>query len=118
MSDLKERTQEETVNIKKTSEMAVVSLVLGIASYVVIPLIGAIGAIITGNLARKEIRQNPSTLTGEGLAQWGMILGWVNIGLSVVGMCLAFLIVVMTILTALGIIAAPFLMVPFFNGGY
>ena len=75
MTDQDLNKKEKPYYGKKTSSMAVVSLVLGIASYFVIPLLGAIGAIITGNLARKEIRQNLGTLTGLGMARWGMILG-------------------------------------------
>jgi len=102
----------------RTSSMAVVSLVLGIASYVVIPLLGAIAAIITGNLAKKEIQDNPEGLTGEGLARWGMILGWVNIGVSIIGMCLAVFIILMSVLTILGVTALPLLIIPSINGGY
>ena len=101
----------------QTSSMAVVSLVLGIASYFVIPLFGAIAAIITGNSARKEIQQDPENLRGEGLARWGMILGWINIGISVIGLCLAIIIVILSLLTALGLAAVPFLIIPFINGG-
>ncbi|MDW7755203.1 MAG: DUF4190 domain-containing protein [Brevefilum sp.] len=41
---------------QQTSSLAVISLISGIASYFIIPLIGAIAAIITGNIAMKEIR--------------------------------------------------------------
>jgi len=102
----------------RTSSMAVVSLVLGIASYFVIPLLGAIAAIITGNIAKKEIQQESEALSGAGLAQAGMILGWVNIGLSIIGMCLAVFIVVMSVLTTFGIITVPLLIIPFINGSY
>ena len=102
---------------KQTSSLAVVSLVLGIASYFIVPLLGAIGAIITGNLARKEIRQNPGTLTGEGMARWGMILGWIHIALSVFSICFALAIVALALLTAFGIMTIPFFMPPFTNGG-
>jgi uncharacterized membrane protein len=101
----------------QTSSLSVVSLVLGVFSYFAIPLFGAIAAIITGNLARKEIRENPKALTGEGLARWGMILGWVNVGISVIGLCVTLAIVVMTVLTALGLISLPLLLIPFTNGG-
>ncbi|MFW5713898.1 MAG: DUF4190 domain-containing protein [Brevefilum sp.] len=118
MSGQLESKQERPFYGPQTSSLAVVSLVLGIASYFVIPLLGAIGAIITGNLARKEIRQNPETLSGEGIAKWGMILGWVNIGLSVIAGCFVVFIVLMTLLAALGIATVPFLIIPFANGGF
>lgn len=102
----------------QTSSLAVVSLVLGIASYFVVPLLGAIAAIITGNLAKKEIQQNPEALSGEGLARWGMILGWINITMSIIGICLTVFIVIMSLLTAFGVVAVPLLIIPYINGGY
>jgi len=111
------RPQEPQFYYPRTSSMAVFSLVLGIASYVVIPLLGAIAAIITGNLAKKEIQENPEVLTGEGLARWGMILGWVNVGISIIGLCVTLAVVVMTVLTALGLISLPLLLIPLTNGG-
>lgn len=110
--------QENHTRPIRTSSLAVVSLVLGVFSYYAIPLFGAIAAIITGNLARNEIRENPETLTGEGMALWGMILGWVNIGISLIGLCVTLAIVVMTVLTALGLISLPLLLIPLTNGGY
>ena len=117
MSEEKMDPQGPPLYGPQTSSMAVVSLVLGIASYFLIPLLGAIAAIITGNLARKEIQQDPKNLSGEGMARWGMILGWVNIGISVIGMCFVIAIVILSLLTAFGIIAVPFLVIPFINGG-
>jgi hypothetical protein len=93
--------------------MAVVSLVLGVASYWVIPLLGGIAAIITGNLAKKEIQQEPEGLSGKGLARWGMILGWVKIGMSIFGACL----VVIFFMNSLGFTLFPLLLIPFINGG-
>ncbi len=92
----------------QTSSLAVISLISGIASYFIVPLLGAIAAVITGNMAKKEIRQSAGQLTGEGMARWGMILGWINIGLSIVGLCLA-------VLAISGIVALPFCFIPFSN---
>jgi hypothetical protein len=60
------------------------SLVLGIASFLVVPVVGAIGAIITGHRAKKAIRRTGQTTKGEGMATAGQILGWANIPLSIV----------------------------------
>jgi hypothetical protein len=72
----------------QSNTMAIVSLIAGIASFVVIPLIGAIVAIITGNNARKEIAASNGMQTGDGMAKVGVILGWVNIALSVICGCI------------------------------
>jgi hypothetical protein len=94
---------------QQNSSLAVISLISGIASFFILPLLGAIAAIITGNMAKKEIQQSGGQLTGEGMARWGMILGWVNIGLSVIGICLG-------ILALLSIVSLPFCFIPFANG--
>ena len=88
--------------------LAVVSLVLSILGVVpfplilfpVLPLIGPIAGIITGNIARKEIRANPERYTGEGYAKAGVILGWIGIAffiVVIVGGILFFLPVTTTI---------------------
>lgn len=93
---------------QQNSSMAVISLIAGIASYFIVPFLGAVVAVITGNMAKKEIRQSAGRLTGEGMATWGMILGWVNIGLSVIGICLGLLIF-------MGAVTLPFCFIPFAN---
>jgi hypothetical protein len=64
---------------------ALISLILAILSFVVIPLIGAIPAVILGRNARREIAASNGMQTGDGMAQAGVILGWLNIGLFVLG---------------------------------
>jgi len=96
---------------QQTSSLAVISLVAGIASYFIIPFLGAIAAIITGNMAKKEIHKSAGRLSGLGMAKWGVILGWINVGLSVVGLCLA-------LLSILGVFTLPFCVLPFANFNY
>ncbi|GJQ37443.1 MAG: membrane protein [Anaerolineaceae bacterium] len=74
-----------------TSTLAIVSLVSGILSFVMLPVIGAIVAIWTGYEARKETRSNPPKAGGDGLATAGIVLGWVHAGLIVVSLCCAIL---------------------------
>jgi hypothetical protein len=64
----------------RTDGNAIASLILGIASFLVCPLIPAILAVIFGNKAKHSIANDPS-LEGEAMAKAGVILGWVNIGL-------------------------------------
>jgi hypothetical protein len=66
---------------RRTEGNAIASLILGIAAFVVCPLIPAILAVIFGNKAKQNIAADPS-LEGEGLAKAGVILGWINIGLA------------------------------------
>jgi hypothetical protein len=78
----------------RTSSMAIVALVLGIISFMGLFFIGGIGAVATGHLARREIRDSGGQVTGDGAALAGLILGYVNILLSIlvmVGFCLVVL---------------------------
>ncbi len=70
-----------------TSTLATVSLIAGILSFVVFPIIGAVVAIWTGYEARKETRSVPPRATGDGLATAGIVLGWAHVGLVVVTLC-------------------------------
>ncbi|GHH46010.1 MULTISPECIES: DUF4190 domain-containing protein [Gammaproteobacteria] len=76
---------------RQTSTLAVVSLVAGILGWTLLPFIGSIGAIITGHLARAEIRREPQRLEGDGLALGGLILGWLSVATWIVGI-LAFVL--------------------------
>lgn len=90
----------------QSSTLAVISLLSGIASFFIVPLLGAIAAIITGGMAKKEINQSAGRITGLGMANWGMILGWINIAFSLIGLCIGVLIL-------LGAISAPLCLIPF-----
>lgn len=65
----------------RTEGLAITSLVLGIAGFVLCPLILHIFAIILGNQAINKIRSDPA-LEGEPLARAGIVLGWVGVGLA------------------------------------
>jgi hypothetical protein len=69
-----------------TSGMAIASLVLGIGGLTILPLLGSIVAIILGYMARNDIRQRPDQVSGDGLAVAGIVLGWISIGLAVLGL--------------------------------
>ena len=65
--------------------MAVVSMVLGILSMVAFSVLAGIPAIIIGKQSRENIRASNGTLSGEGMAQAGIIMGWVSVALVIVG---------------------------------
>jgi hypothetical protein len=69
------------------SSLAIISLVAGILGLTFFPLIGSIVAIITGYMAKKEIRASAGALSGDGLATAGLVLGWIVIGISLIGLC-------------------------------
>lgn len=72
----------------QTSGLAIASLVSGIAGWTIFPLLGSILAIFFGYAARREIRRDPDRLAGEGLAVAGLVLGWIMVAISVLGLCL------------------------------
>ncbi|RZA34035.1 MAG: DUF4190 domain-containing protein [Lysobacteraceae bacterium] len=72
------------VPVRQNSALAIVSLVSGILGWTILPLVGSIVAVITGHMARKEIRLNPA-LDGDVMAVIGLVLGWVAIVGAIVG---------------------------------
>jgi hypothetical protein len=74
---------------RPTNPASVVSLASGIASWVVLPFLAAIVAVIAGHIARAEIRR--SGAAGDGMAIAGLILGYVNLALSVLVIAAVFL---------------------------
>ena len=92
----------------QTSTLAIISLIAGILGWVGFVGIGPIVAVITGHMAKSEIGKSNGMLTGNGMATAGLVLGYINLALSVIGLCLfvAFFV--------LGI-SSPLLCLPFFN---
>jgi hypothetical protein len=87
-----------------TSSMAIVSLIAGILGLTIIPFIGSIVALITGSMAKKEIRASRGALGGEGLAKAGVILGWIGIALTIIGLCVfAVIVLIPFLLVVLGL---------------
>ena len=68
---------------RPTSTLAVVSLVAGITSWLLLPFVAGLAAVICGHMARGEIRRSNGALEGDGLAIAGLVLGWVNVVLCV-----------------------------------
>ena len=66
-----------------TSALAVVSLIAGIFSWILMPFIAGVVAVIFGHMARGEIKRSNGTLEGDGLAIAGLVLGWINVVLCV-----------------------------------
>jgi hypothetical protein len=78
-----------------TNTLAVVSLAAGISAFVITHFIGAGVAILTGHIARRQIRETGEG--GGGFALAGLILGYVYYALLVL-----VLIVVVLFLLGLG----------------
>lgn len=79
--------QTTDYNVLPSSTLAIVSLISGILGFTFVPVIGAVVALITGYMARSETRSMPPKASGDGMATAGIIMGWIQIGLIIVGIC-------------------------------
>jgi len=65
--------------------MAIASLVMGIANFIFLPVLGSILAVIFGIIARRDINRNPN-LDGWGIAVVGLVLGLIGLLIFVFGL--------------------------------
>jgi len=79
----------------QNSTMAVVSLVAGILGWTIVPFLGSIVAVVTGHMAKREIRESGGRLGGDGLATAGLILGYVSLGIGLIGLCVGLFFLVL-----------------------
>ncbi len=77
---------------KKNSALAITSLVLGILSIPCCSFITGVPAVICGHIARARIKRDPS-LSGDGLALAGLILGYISLVMMVIGLVVAWPVV-------------------------
>jgi len=75
--------QVMNVPVRQTNALAVVSLISGLLGWTLLPFLGSLVAIITGHMARSEIRRSPDTQEGDGMAVAGLVLGYLVIALTV-----------------------------------
>jgi hypothetical protein len=79
--------QAVNADLLPTSTLAIVSLVSAILGFTAVPVIGTIVALVTGYMARSETRSIPARASGDGLATAGIIMGWIQVALLVIGVC-------------------------------
>jgi hypothetical protein len=72
----------------QTESKAIIALVCAIASWVVLPVLPAIAALMIGKTARQEIAMSGGRLTGDGMVTAAKVIAWANIVLSVLGVLL------------------------------
>ena len=74
---------------------AIASLICSIlGALFFLPLIGSILGLIFGSTAKRQIRESRGREGGESLAQAGVILGWVGLGLNVLVIIIVVIIIV------------------------
>jgi hypothetical protein len=79
--------------------------VCGILGWSVLPVVGAIMAVILGHVARNEIRASSGSLGGDGMATAGLVLGYAGIGLAALGVILTIAVAVLGIALPVGLFA-------------
>ena len=79
------------VPVRQSSTLALISLIAGILGWTLAPFLGSVVAVITGHMARKEIRLAPDRLEGDGLAIGGLVLGYLSIAMAVLVVVAIFL---------------------------
>ncbi|MDR5698356.1 DUF4190 domain-containing protein [Agromyces aerolatus] len=72
-----------TAPAKKTNVLAIVSLVASIAGIVIFWFIGSVAGIICGHISMSQIKKTGEE--GRGLAVAGLIVGYIGLALSIIG---------------------------------
>jgi predicted benzoate:H+ symporter BenE len=71
------------------SGSAIASLIFSLLGLIgVLPLVGSVIGLLLGHSARKEIDRSAGDVGGQGMAQAGIVLGWLGGALSVMLLCL------------------------------
>jgi len=77
-----------------TTEMniwAIISLVSGILGWLGVFGLGGIVEVLTGHVAKSQIRNSGGHMTGDGLATAGLVLGYLNLAFTLLALCLGIL---------------------------
>jgi len=77
---------QATVRPAPTSGLAIASLIFGILGLTLLPTLGSIVALILGYMAKNEINSSAGRLEGSGLAIAGLVLGYIGLGLTLLGL--------------------------------
>lgn len=78
---------------QETNVWALISLISGILAWLGIFGLGAIAAIVCGHVAKGQIQASAGRMTGDGLATAGLVLGYLNLALTLVAACLGILMI-------------------------
>ncbi len=76
--------------LTRPSNLALASLSLGFAGWIILPILAAIPAIILGHMARVEIAKSEGRVTGDGYAVAGLVMGYANLVIfALIAACIA-----------------------------
>lgn len=96
-----------TPHAPQTSTKALLSLISGILGWTLLPVLGSLGAIVLGHMARADIRRSAGQQVGDGFAIAGLVLGWLSVIVWLLGVILAVVFFggLVAALAALGVMA-------------
>jgi hypothetical protein len=92
-----------TLRGKGNDGLAILSLVSSILGFFLLPIVGSIAAVVAGNIALNQYKDlvqannNQGLLqpnNNQGMARAGVILGWIGLGIWIVGVVGVFLFLV------------------------
>ncbi len=89
---------------KPDETLAIVSLCLGIASFFMgLFILASLPGVIVGHMAKKRIKNEPDKYGGASMATAGLIIGWINVVLSVLAIVATILMMVLPFCMACGV---------------
>ncbi len=86
-------------HVPETSGKAIAAMVLSIVGLVTCFVLGIVG-IILGHSALTDIRASAGQIGGDGMAKAGIIIGWINVGLAVIGVFAMIVIILIGLATS------------------
>ena len=85
------------------SPLAWITLILGIGSWVMLPFLGAVAAVVCGFVERRKIAEGTSSPRGKTMVTVGMIAGGIQVALAMLALVA---LVLFFALMMIGVIAA------------
>jgi hypothetical protein len=76
----------------ETNVLALISLIAGVLGWLGLFGMGGLVAVICGHIAKNQIRASNGYQTGDGLATAGLVIGYLNLAITLIGLCLGVLI--------------------------
>lgn len=90
----------------ETNIWAIISVISGVLGWLGVFGLGGLAAVICGHVAKNQIRDSAGRQGGDSLATIGLVLGYLNIALTLLGICL-FVLITMGVIS--GAVVCPFL---------
>ncbi len=87
--------QETPPPVTPNSSLAMVSMIAGIVGWILAPILGSLVAIITGHMAKREIRESMGQLGGDGMATAGLVMGYLQLIPAVLCICIVLIMLAM-----------------------